>query len=210
MQHQAYQPLLPCANKYLQYKWDKSCYETHRNRVQTAKATINTTPPKVYSHLLVKGKKQKLEEDRLSTIQRENHMLLDKINHIMKTTGRTDCKNDYVQKSLISGKRQQDLLQIVKENQLMFQRLSQCRATYSAELWRNQWLENLNLMENIGRFPSTNSTQPSSSASSKKTSKTSKKSIQADSLSKDKKTGKHEEEEKDKPQSEHKSSESNE
>uniref|UniRef100_W5K408 CFAP97 domain containing 2 n=1 Tax=Astyanax mexicanus TaxID=7994 RepID=W5K408_ASTMX len=99
MQHQAYQPLLPCANKYLQYKWDKSCYETHRNRVQTAKATINTTPPKVYSHLLVKGKKQKqLEEDRLSTIQRENHMLLDKINHIMKTTGRTDCKNDYVQK----------------------------------------------------------------------------------------------------------------
>ncbi len=34
MQHQAYQPVLPCVNKYLQYKWDKNCYEMHRNKVK--------------------------------------------------------------------------------------------------------------------------------------------------------------------------------
>jgi len=34
MQHQAYQPVLPCVNKYLQYRWDKNCYEMHRNKVK--------------------------------------------------------------------------------------------------------------------------------------------------------------------------------
>ncbi|XP_072541315.1 sperm axonemal maintenance protein CFAP97D1 [Salminus brasiliensis] len=196
MQHQAYQPLLPCVNKYLQHKWDKSCYEMHRKRVQTAKATINTAPPKIYGHLLVKGKKQQLEEERLSTIQRENHMLLDKISHIMRTTGRLDCRNDYVKKSLCTDKRQQELLQTVKENQMIFQRLSQCTPYYSVELWREQWLETLNLMENIGRFPHLGSSKPSSGASFKKTSITSKKSIHKDPLITEKVAMKHEKEEK--------------
>lgn len=34
MQHQAYQPVLPSVNKYLQYRWDKSCYEMHRKKVK--------------------------------------------------------------------------------------------------------------------------------------------------------------------------------
>ncbi|KAL7865958.1 hypothetical protein SRHO_G00112050 [Serrasalmus rhombeus] len=194
MQHQTYQPVLPCINKYLQYKWDKSCYEMHRKRVQSAKATINTTPPLVYGHLLVKRKKQTLEEERLSTIQRENHMLLDKISHIMRTTGRIDCRNDYVKKSLCSDKRQRDLLQIVKENQQIFRRLSQCTPLYSVQLWQEQWLDTLNLMESIGRFPRLSSTQTSSAGSpqrqvalsKEKAAKKSKMSTQEDSLSMEK------------------------
>ncbi|XP_066497527.1 sperm axonemal maintenance protein CFAP97D1 [Hoplias malabaricus] len=193
MQHQAYQPLQPCVNKYLQEKWDKSCYEMHRKRVQSAKSTLNTTPPLVYGHLLTKKKKQKLEEERLSTIQRENNMLLDKISHIMKTTGRIDCRNDYVKKSLYADKREKDLLQIVKENQLIIQRLSQCAPQYSVKLWREQWLENLHLMEQIGRFPHLHSSQVSSGVSSQKhkamskekASKKSTTSLHEDSLSRE-------------------------
>ncbi|KAK1797813.1 hypothetical protein P4O66_008165, partial [Electrophorus voltai] len=93
-----YQPLLPCASKHLQYKWDRSCYNMHREKVKSAKATINSSPPETYGHLLVKRKTKKMEEERLSKIQRENHMLLDKISHIMRTTGRIDSRNDYVSK----------------------------------------------------------------------------------------------------------------
>ncbi|XP_005167839.1 uncharacterized protein cfap97d2 isoform X2 [Danio rerio] len=60
MQHQAYQPVVPCVNKYLQYRWDKNCYEIHRDKVKSAKPTINTSPPKTYSHLLVKLKKSQV------------------------------------------------------------------------------------------------------------------------------------------------------
>ena len=43
----------------------------------------------------------KLEEEQMSKIQRENHMLLEKISHIMRTTGRIDNKNDYHHKRLV-------------------------------------------------------------------------------------------------------------
>ncbi|XP_005167838.1 uncharacterized protein CFAP97D2 isoform X1 [Danio rerio] len=105
MQHQAYQPVVPCVNKYLQYRWDKNCYEIHRDKVKSAKPTINTSPPKTYSHLLVKLKKSQLEEERVSKIKRENEMLLHKMSHIMQTKGGVDCKNIYVKKSLGSEKK---------------------------------------------------------------------------------------------------------
>ncbi|XP_067301155.1 uncharacterized protein CFAP97D2 isoform X2 [Pseudorasbora parva] len=153
MQHQAYQPALPCVNKYLQYRWDKNCYEMHRNKVKSAKPTINTSPPRTYDHLLVKFKKRQLEEERVSRIVRENQMLLDKMSHIMQTNGGVDCRNDYVKKSLGSDKRQLELLRIAKENQRILQRLSTCRPRYSIHAWHEQWLDNLQLMENIGRYP---------------------------------------------------------
>ncbi|CAM4602730.1 unnamed protein product [Leuciscus chuanchicus] len=153
MQHQAYQPVLPCVNKYLQYRWDKNCYEMHRNKVKSANSTINTTSPKTYDHLLVKFKKSQLEEERVSRIERENQMLIDKMAHIKQTNGGVDCRNDYVKKSLGSEKRLQELLHITKENQRILQRLSTCRPRHSVQVWREQWLKNLELMENIGRYP---------------------------------------------------------
>ncbi|KAG1959666.1 si:dkey-83m22.7 [Pimephales promelas] len=162
MQHQAYQPVLPCVNKYLQYRWDKNCYEMHRNKVKSAKSTINTTPPKTYNHLLVKFKKSQLEEERVSRIERENQMLLDKMAHIMQTNGGVDCRNDYVKKSLGSEKRLRELFHITKENQRILQRLSTSRPCYSVQVWHEQWLKNLELMENIGRYPRLYNAQRSS------------------------------------------------
>lgn len=39
-----------------------------------------------------------LEEERVSRIERENQMLLDKMSHIMQTSGGVDCRHDYVKK----------------------------------------------------------------------------------------------------------------
>ncbi|XP_024269295.1 uncharacterized protein LOC112245424 isoform X1 [Oncorhynchus tshawytscha] len=99
MQHLLYQPLLLNGNKYLQQKWDKASYEMHLRKVKSAKPTIDTTAPKTYSHLALKMKKQKFQEQSMSKIQRENNMLLEKISHIMRTTGRIDNRNDYEDKS---------------------------------------------------------------------------------------------------------------
>ncbi|KPP65234.1 hypothetical protein Z043_116363 [Scleropages formosus] len=93
--HRAYQPARPCGSRYLQHKWDKSDFERHRDKVKSAKATISTSPPRKYGHLEVKLKKLKLEEERVSKIQRDNHALLEKISRIMRTTGRVDHRNDY-------------------------------------------------------------------------------------------------------------------
>ncbi|KAI5106947.1 hypothetical protein C0J45_2585 [Silurus meridionalis] len=159
MQHKAHQPLMPCTSKYLQYRWDKNDFEIHKKKVQSAKATLNTNPPKIYNHILVKRKKKMLEDERLSTIQRDNHMLLDKISHIKKTAGRIDCKNEYVSKRLDTEKRQEALLEIVKNNKRMLQSLSHCEPYYSAQGWNEQWIKTLGLMKSIGRFPPLNYAQ---------------------------------------------------
>ncbi|KAG9349578.1 hypothetical protein JZ751_028026 [Albula glossodonta] len=126
MQHRAYQPILPCGNKYLQHKWDKSHYEMH---------------------------KKKLEEERMGIIQRDNELLLEKIAFIMRTTGRIDNRNYYESRSLCREKRQQELLRVTKENQIIVERLSRCESRYSAKQWHEDWLRMERYRESIARYP---------------------------------------------------------
>ncbi|XP_044222430.1 sperm axonemal maintenance protein CFAP97D1 [Thunnus albacares] len=168
MQHLAYQPLLPTVNKYLQQKWDQSSYDLHKRKVKSAKPTINTTPPKTYGHLALKLKKLKLEEEWMMKIQRENNMLMDKISHIMRTTGGVDNRNYYERKSLGKEKRQLELLRITKENQMILLRLSQCRPHYNVRRWHEDWLQTLKVMDAITRYPRGANQQKSQENSSKK------------------------------------------
>ncbi|KAM7380254.1 hypothetical protein PAMP_003566 [Pampus punctatissimus] len=126
MQHLAYQPLLPAGSKYLQQKWDQFSYDLH---------------------------KRKLEEEWTMKIQRENSMLMDKISHIMRTTGGVDNRNDYDRKSLGKKKRQLELLRITKENQMILLHLSQCKSHYNVRSWHEDWLQTLKVMDAIARYP---------------------------------------------------------
>ncbi|XP_059199521.1 sperm axonemal maintenance protein CFAP97D1 [Centropristis striata] len=156
MAHLAYQPILPAGNKYLQQKWDQASYDLHRRKVKSAKPTISTTPPKTYSHLTVKLKNLKLEEEWKMKIQRENDMLMDKISNIMRTTGGVDNRNDYDRKSLGKEKRQLELLRVTKENEMILLRLSQCRSHYNVRSWHEDWLKTLKVMDSIARYPQGN------------------------------------------------------
>ncbi|KAJ8349935.1 hypothetical protein SKAU_G00250650 [Synaphobranchus kaupii] len=139
MQHRAYQPILPCGNKYLQQKWDRTNYEMHKKKVTSAKPTVSTGPPQTYGHLQLKMKKLKLEEERMYIINRDNDILLDKMSSIMRTTGRIGNKNHYENKSLNREKRQQELIRVTKENQLIVERLSRCGPKYSSQQWHDDW-----------------------------------------------------------------------
>ncbi|XP_047457301.1 uncharacterized protein cfap97d2 [Mugil cephalus] len=153
MKNLAYQPVFPIGNKHLQPKWDKASYDLHRRKVKSAKATINMAPPKTYSHLTLNLKKQKLEEEWKMKIQRENHMLSEKISHIMRTTGGVESRNYYDRKSLANEKRQLELLRITKENQMILFRLSRCRPHYNVWAWHEDWLKTLKMMDSIARIP---------------------------------------------------------
>uniref|UniRef100_A0A8C7CAT3 CFAP97 domain containing 2 n=1 Tax=Oncorhynchus kisutch TaxID=8019 RepID=A0A8C7CAT3_ONCKI len=127
MQHLLYQPLLLNGNKYLQQKWDKASYEMHLRKVSESCFDF--------------------QEQSMSKIQRENNMLLEKISHIMRTTGRIDNRNDY------ENKRYGELLRITKDNQLILLRLTQCQPHYSIKDWHEDWLKTIKLMESIARYP---------------------------------------------------------
>ena len=56
---------------------------------------IDDKPPKTYVHLHLKLKKMQMEEERLTIIERDNRILLEKMCHIMLTRGSVDNRNFY-------------------------------------------------------------------------------------------------------------------
>ncbi|CAM4387457.1 uncharacterized protein CFAP97D2 isoform X1 [Lepidochelys kempii] len=151
--HRAYQPSLPCGNKYLQQKWDKTNYEEHKKRIQTAKPVVDTTTPLTYGHLHLKLKKLKLEKERLSVIERDNHLLLEKISCIMRTKGRIDNKNYCQAKSLNREKREKELLRVSQENRAILDRITKCEPQYQVQRWHEDWQRAEKYMDSIARYP---------------------------------------------------------
>ncbi|XP_074550537.1 sperm axonemal maintenance protein CFAP97D1 [Halichoeres trimaculatus] len=151
--HQGYQPLLPSANRYLQHKWDKASYDLHREKVKSAKSQLNITPPKIYPHVSLGLKKQKLAEERTLKIQRENTLLWNKITLIAMTSGAVDNWNHYTKKSLSMERRQQEQLHIQKENLKTHQRLICCRSHYDVRGWQKDWRKHLKLMDRVALYP---------------------------------------------------------
>ncbi|XP_053311115.1 uncharacterized protein CFAP97D2 [Spea bombifrons] len=151
--HRSYQPILPCGNKYLQQKWDQTYYDEHRRKVQSAKPMVDTNSPQTYVHLNMKLKKLKLEEERLSVIERDNRLLLEKMSHIMRTKGRVDNTNDYEAKSLNKEKREQELLRVSRENQAILERINKCEPQYQVERWHEDWVKAERYMDSIARYP---------------------------------------------------------
>ncbi|XP_056411965.1 uncharacterized protein CFAP97D2 isoform X2 [Hyla sarda] len=128
-------------------------FENHWHKVQSAKPMVDTNSPQTYVHLNLKLKKLKLEEERLSVIERDNHLLLEKMSAIMRTKGRVDNKNNYEAKSLNKEKREQELLKVFKENQTIGDRLTRCEPQYRVEKWHEDWAKAEKYMDSIARYP---------------------------------------------------------
>merc|ERR550534_2837692 len=89
--------------------------------------------------MYLKLKKLQLEEEKMSTIERGNRILLEKMSHIMRTRGRVDNRNNYEYKSLNREKRQRELLRLTRENQSILGRITQRKPEYSADSWHRQF-----------------------------------------------------------------------
>ncbi|XP_054557817.1 uncharacterized protein CFAP97D2 [Talpa occidentalis] len=88
-------PTPPRAPAGLRRAWEDA-YRAHRRRVQDAQPLVDTCAPWTPSHLHLKLKKLKLEQDRLSAIDRDNRLLLQRVSSIMRhrgqaTAGPTAC-----------------------------------------------------------------------------------------------------------------------
>jgi len=151
--HRSYQPILPSHNKLLQKRWDNTYYDVHRSRVKSAKPIVDTKPPQTYIHMHLKLKKLQLEEERMSTIERDNRLLLEKMSQIIRTKGRVDNRNYYKYKSLNYEKRQRELLRVTRENQQILSRITVKEPEYSHIRLEREWRKQEELMDNIARYP---------------------------------------------------------
>lgn len=151
--HRSYQSILPCQNKLLQKRWDKTYYDEHRRKLANVAPVVDTRPPQTFMHLHLKLKKLQLEEDRLDIIERDNRILLEKMAYIMRTKGRVDNYHDYRNKSLNAEKREREQLRISVENKNILRRILSRQPVYSHRAWLEDWNKNRNLLNNISHFP---------------------------------------------------------
>merc|ERR1712168_476745 len=83
LSYRAYQGRLPVASKYLDSKWDKIKYNIHRSRLTQVKSQVDHGIP--YSMTLkfnTNLKKERLKNEQLETINKENQRLLSKMHKI--------------------------------------------------------------------------------------------------------------------------------
>uniref|UniRef100_A0A1A9WF53 Uncharacterized protein n=1 Tax=Glossina brevipalpis TaxID=37001 RepID=A0A1A9WF53_9MUSC len=68
----------------LNQPWQQQRYMKHKNKVKTAVALIDHSPPLQYQHVKDKSKKLQAERERISLINTENVRLLQKLTEIMQ------------------------------------------------------------------------------------------------------------------------------
>ncbi|XP_045139752.1 uncharacterized protein CFAP97D2 [Echinops telfairi] len=137
---------------YLQHEWERA-YRDHRKKVQNARPLVDSRAPPTFSHLRLKLKKLKLEEERLSIIDRDNRLLLEKIAYIMRTKGQTDNRNDYQHRSLNRRKREEELRRVQKENRAVLERLTRAKPWHQAHGWQEDWARMQRDRDAIGQRP---------------------------------------------------------
>ncbi|EPY86952.1 cell division cycle 16-like protein [Camelus ferus] len=88
----------PRTGERQQRTWEKA-YQDHRRKVQEAQPLVDTRAPLTLGHLHLKLKKLKLEEGRLSVIDRDNRLLLEKVSCIMRTRGQASSRSACTRRS---------------------------------------------------------------------------------------------------------------
>ncbi|XP_005186189.1 uncharacterized protein LOC101887749 [Musca domestica] len=77
-------------DKLLNYPWEQRRYEQHREKVKSAKAAIDRSPPIFYPHVVQKAKKQQSERERILNVEAENVRLLQSLSDIMRNKRMSD------------------------------------------------------------------------------------------------------------------------
>ncbi|XP_015855263.3 uncharacterized protein CFAP97D2 isoform X2 [Peromyscus maniculatus bairdii] len=135
MLHRVPQLTAPWANRDLQRAWEKT-YRDHRKKVQNAQPLVDTHPPQTYSHLYLKFKKLKMEEERLSVINRDNCLLLQRVASAMRTRGQTDSRNHFTHRRKT---REQAHMKAQKQNKVVLERLPSSEPWYGAQRPWEDW-----------------------------------------------------------------------
>eukprot|EP00397_Hematodinium_sp_SG-2012_P057716 GEMP01072404.1.p1 GENE.GEMP01072404.1~~GEMP01072404.1.p1 ORF type:complete len:210 (+),score=38.93 GEMP01072404.1:114-743(+) len=147
-------------NRIVAEKTEKDKHARHLEKLNTVKASIDNASPQPFPHLKAKLKTKKLQEDRVSEIQLENRILLQKMLNIDVKPSDLSCermsKCRVPPRSLNAGKNAREMDRISKANQDLLKRLQNTTASVDpkeqlrAEEKRAQLCDRLS--ENAYRF----------------------------------------------------------
>ena len=119
----------PVSNKILARKWAENNNRIHANNLEKMQPRVNSGSPVKFSHLQYKAKREQINEDRFTEIERENRILLEKMSSIMNKKQLKD--NSAAIKSLNGTARKEQMRRITLDNQALLKRLQEKNPCYN-------------------------------------------------------------------------------
>ncbi|OMJ75915.1 hypothetical protein SteCoe_24856 [Stentor coeruleus] len=144
---------IPVSNKKLSKLWNEMNFNLHIDKLRKIKSRVDIRSPSKFSHLKFKAKNYMIQEQRITEIERENKILLDKMTHIAAT--QSSKKLPKLSKSLNKGARKRKLVEIAIENQAMMRRIGQKKSNYNHGSWDVQRKKVEKMLVNICEYPYT-------------------------------------------------------
>nr|CCA14215.1 conserved hypothetical protein [Albugo laibachii Nc14] len=144
---------IPTLNKHTDSKYYQKCQEIHRKKLLTIKSTINNSEPHRPVHFGRNLKKEQMKEERYAAIDRENRILLEKMEQIMQNEA-AEAKSASVRfgHSLNKDLRKRQLHKITQENQAILARIQMQTPTYDHLQWEEDARQNQKYASSISEF----------------------------------------------------------
>eukprot|EP01112_Ceratiomyxa_fruticulosa_P000193 TRINITY_DN101_c0_g1_i5.p1 TRINITY_DN101_c0_g1~~TRINITY_DN101_c0_g1_i5.p1 ORF type:complete len:274 (+),score=81.36 TRINITY_DN101_c0_g1_i5:179-1000(+) len=159
------------ASKVCQERWDEYNLAVHKEKLAKIKPSIDNTPPKAATHLDFRRKRDQMREERLSTIEKDNLILLQKMTNIMKSPSTIDNRNTrHKKKSLNRDVRKTEIDRISTENEKLLKRLQSVKPSYDHTKWDDERKENEKILKRICEKPPFKKDMPKPIGESEKTS----------------------------------------
>lgn len=147
---------IPVASKYLQKIWLERDKQAHEKKKASMKAAVdNKTPPR-QPHLECRSKKLYEANERLEQINRENHILLRRIDYHneLRHPARIDCHlKQQGPKSLNILMREKRVREIEAENQRIHRQISNVKPTHSIQKLEADYIRSRKDLEHLSEYP---------------------------------------------------------
>jgi len=143
---------IPVSNKLIFKRINERNRQIHLNKLSQIKSSINRQPPLSFNHLKVNKKKNQLYETKLTEIERENRILLEKLTNIMKAPAKLPAPEKHP-RSLNRETRKKELVKITIENQAILKRLKEQKSMYDHNSWLNERKRHETYLKNISEYP---------------------------------------------------------
>mmetsp|Transcript_32943 Transcript_32943/g.55157 ORF Transcript_32943/g.55157 Transcript_32943/m.55157 type:complete len:154 (+) Transcript_32943:133-594(+) len=135
----------------------------HKRRIQSMKPSVDNKPPPQFQHLQLNLKKAQQEEDRLTEVEKQNGILLDKLSRIASRPDPGSSKKALVpgeapknqdrQLTLNAPQRKAELQRIAEENQTLLKRIQEKQvlpSQYNKDKYDKEFLQHEEYVK-IGR-----------------------------------------------------------
>lgn len=144
---------IPAPNKLLQKKWRDLDLEMHHRRIADMRSIVKTTAP-LKTHLgTSKSKKERIEEDRRTEIERDNHILVEKMSSIMRSRSSARVLVTTPAKSLNKDLRKKELVQVTIENLSLLNRIQGQKSCYDVKKFEGNRKFHERMLRHMCEFP---------------------------------------------------------